>query len=248
MADSGRIAGLLAEIFRRGPTEVAFEQACRACVQVLPVSSAAISVTIDANLWQTLCASDTTAARLEELQFALGIGPCREAYLAGGPVLAADLTDPDVGAAWPMFAGQAVESGIQAVFAFPLQVGTIRPGVLGLYSDLPGVLPQVAVSEALLAADLLCLALLGRADGDEPAQETDRDAAANGYAEVDLWADNIALGRAEVHQAVGVVMSHLGIPAEEALARLRGFAFSHSLSLADVAAGVVARRIVLDHR
>jgi ANTAR domain len=243
MTDAGRIAGLLVEIFRHGPAAVAFERACRVCVEVLSVSGAAISVTADADLWQTLSASDTTAARLEELQFTLGLGPGREAYVVGGPVLVADLTDPDVGAAWPMFAGQAVELGVRAVFAFPLQLGAIRPGVLALYRDLPGALPQGVVSEALLAADLLCLALLGRLTGQEAGREA---VAGNGHAGVDLWADSVALGHAEVHQAVGMVMSRLGVSAEVALARLRGFAFSHSLSLAEVAAGVVARRIVLD--
>lgn len=241
MADSGRISGLLAAIFRDAPAEVAFQRACQVCVEVLAVSGAAISVMAGTTAWQTLCASDATAARMEDLQFTLGTGPCREAYLVGGPVLVTNLADldSDSGAGWPMFAGQAVESGIRAVFAFPLQLGAIKPGVLGLYRDRPGPLPQTVMSEALLAADLLCLALLSRLHA-EPAGTGGQ------LTTTDSWADHAMLGRAEVHQAVGMVMSQLGIPADEAMVRLRGLAFTRGLLLAEIAAEVLAGHIVWD--
>lgn len=237
MTDSSRIADLLAVILRDDSAEVAFERACQACVEALGVSGAAISVMTGTTAWQTLSASDATAARTEDLQFALGAGPCREAYVVGGPVLAADLTDPDSSAAWPMFAAEAVESGVRAAFAFPLQLGAIRPGVLSLYRDRPGALPQIAVSEALLAADMLCLALLSRLHA--------KHTGADDPAPADVWADHTMLGRAEVHQAVGMVMSQLGVPAHEAMIRLRGLAFAHGLLLAETAAEVLAGRIVL---
>lgn len=239
MNDAGRVADLLAGIFRDGPAEVAFERACQACVEALPVSGAAISVMTDTAAWQTLGASDATAAGLEELQFTLGAGPCREAHAVGGPILVADLTDPSAGAGWPMFAARAEELGVRAVFAFPLHLGAIRPGVLGLYRDRSGPLPNDAVRDALLTADMLCLALLGRLAG--------QDTGNGGSALASMWADHAALGRAEVHQATGMVMARLSVSSEEALARMRGFAFSHGLLLAEVAAGVLARRIVLDH-
>lgn len=248
MTDAGRVADLLAEIFRDGPAEVAFDRACQACVEVLPVSGAAISVMSDvpsATAWQTLGASDDTAAGMEELQFTLGAGPCREAHTIGGPVLIADLTAPAAAAAWPVFASRAEEFGVRAVFAFPLHLGVIRPGVLGLYRDRPGSLPESAMSDALLAADVLCLALLGRLDGWRTGNGR-ASGGADGQAVANMWADHAALGRAEVHQATGMVMALLGVSSEEALARLRGYAFAHDLLLTEVAAGVVARHIVLD--
>jgi hypothetical protein len=237
MTASSRIADLLAVILRDSPAEVAFERACLACVEALPVSCAAISVMTGTAAWSTLCASDAMAVRMEDLQFTLGTGPCREAYRVGGPILVADLTDPDSGAAWPMFAGQTVEAGVRAAFAFPLQLGAIRPGVLGLYRDLPGALPQGAVSGALLAADMLCLALLSRLDGEDTC---------SGQARAGMWADHAVLGRAEVHQATGMVMSQLGMRADEAMIRLRGLAFTRGLLLAEVAAEVLAGRIRLE--
>lgn len=238
MTASSQIADLLAVILRDGPAEMAFERACLACVEALPVSCAAISVMTGTTAWMTLCTSDDMAARMEDLQFTLGTGPCREAYRVGGPVLCVDLTDPHSGAEWPMFASQAVESGVRAVFAFPLQLGAFRPGVLGLYRDLPGALPHAAVSEALLAADILGLALLSRLD--------DEDAGGDRAARAGMWADHAVLGRAEIHQAVGMVMSRLGIAADEAMIRLRGLAFTRGLLLAEIAAEVLAGRIELE--
>lgn len=252
MTEAGGITDLLAEIFRDNPAEVTFERASRACVDALPVSSAAISVMTGTTAWQTLGASDPTASALEELQFTLGAGPCREAYGIGGPVLVSDLTDPGSSSAWPTFASRAEDLGVRAVFAFPLSLGAIRLGVLALYRDRPGWFDKQATSDALLVADMLCLALLGRVVRVGRAQRNgdgngDGDGDGAGRPFASLWDDRVALGRAEVHQATGMVMDRLGVSSEEALARLRGFAFSHGLLLTEVAAGVVARRIALDH-
>jgi hypothetical protein len=57
------------------------------------------------------------------------------------------------------------------------------------------------------------------------------------------WPDNSSSGRAEVHQATGMVLAQLGISATEALARLRGHAFVEQRLLIDVARDVVSRRL-----
>lgn len=118
----------------------------------------------------------------------------------------------------------------------PLQLGAIRLGVLDLYRDAPGPLSPDAITDALTAADIVCLALLGRIDDQN--QHPD-DLAAE-------WADRSVLDRAEVHQATGMVMARLGITADEALSRLRAFAFAEGMLLSTVAADVVARRLRLD--
>jgi AmiR/NasT family two-component response regulator len=50
----------------------------------------------------------------------------------------------------------------------------------------------------------------------------------------------------EVHQATGMLIAHLDVPAAEALARLRAYAFGHDRALRDVAADLVAGRLELD--
>ena len=56
------------------------------------------------------------------------------------------------------------------------------------------------------------------------------------------WLDGF-VGRAEIHQVTGMVLAQLGVSAEEALARLRGYAFVQQRLLIDVARDVLARRL-----
>ena len=50
-------------------------------------------------------------------------------------------------------------------------------------------------------------------------------------------------GRAEIHQATGIVLAQLGVSAPQALARMRGYAFVEQRLLIDVARDVVSRRL-----
>ena len=52
------------------------------------------------------------------------------------------------------------------------------------------------------------------------------------------------IDRAEVHQATGMILAQLDIPAADAFVRLRAHAFAHQRPLAEVAADVVMRRLV----
>ena len=55
-------------------------------------------------------------------------------FTIGSPVLQADLART-AATLWPAFSSRALEAGIAAVFAFPLQIGAVRMGVLDLYRD-----------------------------------------------------------------------------------------------------------------
>ena len=75
------------------------------CIELAEVAGAGISLMTLAGNSGVLYASDDTAAQIEELQFVLGEGPCRDAFEHGGPVFVADLEDPQEGVAdrWPTF-------------------------------------------------------------------------------------------------------------------------------------------------
>ncbi|MFE4633535.1 hypothetical protein ACFRJ1_09140 [Streptomyces sp. NPDC056773] len=49
--------------------------------------------------------------------------------------MASDLRAGEERFRWPVFALEAVTAGAVAVFAFPLRIGGIGPGVLDLYSE-----------------------------------------------------------------------------------------------------------------
>jgi hypothetical protein len=174
--------------------------------------------------------------QLAELQLMLGEGPCHDVLASAGPVLAGDLGDAEFTGRWPAFTPAACQLGAGAVFAFPLIVGAIRAGVLGLYRGSPGPLPGRQLGDLLILADAATVLLLGSVDGDAE----DDDGAA-----VDGQAPDLALHRAEIDQATGMLTVQLGVAAAEAFVRLRAYAYAQDRRLADVAGDIVARRLRL---
>jgi hypothetical protein len=206
---------------------------CAACLSALPVSGVgAALMTVDGPTGVVLAATDERARQLEELQFVLGEGPCVEASGGGRPVL-----EPDLVAAgpsrWPRFGAAVLAAGIRAVFAFPLRVGAIRVGVLDLYRDTPGPLTDPGLAEALAFADAATEVILHLQDHDE-----------DGGADIALTGP--IDGRAEVHQATGMLAVQLGVSLAEALLRLRAHAYASRRTMSVIAADVVNRRMRFD--
>ena len=182
--------------------------------------------------------TDPVGEQLAELQLMLGEGPCHDVLASAAPVLAADLDDAEPGRRWPAFIPAARELGAGAVFAFPLIVGAIRAGVLGVYRGSPGPLPDRQLGDLLILADAATMMLLGSANGDHQ----DGDGAS-----LDGQAPDLAVHRAEIDQATGMLTVLLDVPVAEAFARLRAYAYSQDRRLAEVAGDIVARRLRL-HR
>jgi hypothetical protein len=208
------------------------QRLCRAAVGMLPATGVGVSVMSDQGVPVTTAASDATSARVEELQFTVGEGPCLDAYASRRPVLTPDLMAAGP-ARWPGYAPAAHGQGVGAVFAFTLQVGAARLGVLDIYRGHPGVLSPRSLSQALTFAEVAVEILLDaqeRADEDAAAPALD-DALNTGF---------------ELYQAQGMVMFQLGVTLREAMSRLRAHAFAHDRRLGEVAVDIVARRLVLE--
>jgi hypothetical protein len=207
---------------------------CRACVRLLPVDGAAVSVMVDPGHREIVYASDPVSAALAELQFSLGEGPCFEAYVTGGPVLVPDLA-AGLPPAWPMFATEAAKHPVAALFTFPVQIGAARVATLDTYRATPGSLGPGELATALQVADVTALALSGlRSGGDRWLDGDGR------------WMEGAGMRYREVHQATGMLIAHLDVPASAALARLRAYAFGHGRPLLEVAGDIVAGRLGLD--
>ena len=183
--------------------------------------------------------TDSVCERLSELQLTLGEGPCHDVLASAAPVLAADLGDAESGRRWPAFTAEARAHGAGAVFVFPLVVGAIRAGVMGLYRRSAGSLTGRQLGDLLILADAATLLLLdSQSDGE--AADDDWDGR-----RMDGQAPDLALHRAEIDQATGMLTVQLGVPIAEAFARLRAYAYSEDRRLADVASDIVARRLRL---
>lgn len=213
------------------PPDAVPARLCEACVRILPISGVSISLTGETGMRATLCATDSVAAHLAEIQDTLGDGPCLEANAVIAPVFAADLTEGADAGRWPLFAPQAVQAGAEAVFSLPLGQGASRLGTVDLYRQQAGALGEREVRIALQAADALTLALVA----------LHRGAPDVGEGSVP-WLEGAEATHEEVHQATGMVMMQLGISPDEALARLRGRAFSQGRTITEVAQDIVKRR------
>ncbi|MCD7440405.1 GAF and ANTAR domain-containing protein [Streptomyces lincolnensis] len=228
--DRARATDLITEgIQGAGPAEVP-GRLCAVAVKLLPVTGASVSLRSDGMPVQ-LTASNEQAAHVAEIQATLGDGPCMEAAHTGAPVLAGDLDgDRDAGR-WPVFAQQATEAGVRALYSIPLGSDTVCVGTLDLCSDTPGDLTSGELSTARLVAGVMTVALMAL-----PREEE------NGLTGNGPWLSGLASDHDEVYQAVGMIMVQLGVGADEALARLRGHAFAHGRTALEVAHEVVSHR------
>lgn len=198
---------------------------CDACVRLLPIDGASVAIAAGPDTREMLYASDETAAHIEALQDTLHEGPGLDASAHRRPVLAADLA-ADAAPAWPVFAVEIARRPVGALFAFPLQSGAAVLGTICLYRRAPGWLTPDDLALALQLVDLATIALLTYTDG--------------GLGEQTL---TLPPRRQAVHQAVGMLIAEHRIPAAEALARLRGYAFATGTSVEEVAAELTGRRL-----
>lgn len=206
------------------------QRLCRAAARDLPATGVGVSVLSRESYPTTVAASNEASALVEELQFTMGEGPCIDAYASRMPVLVPDLSVTAV-TTWPGYAPAAHDHGVRAVFAFPLQVGAARLGALDVYRDQTGSLSREALSSAMTFAEVAIQGLLDAGSGAQDALDLVDDAEGN---------------RFEVYQAQGMLMVQLGVNPEEALTRLRAYAYAHDRRAIEVARDIIERRVNLE--
>lgn len=197
---------------------------CEEAVEQLTVSGASLVVITPEGSRAVVGAAGSLSDRLEEIQLVTGEGPSVDAFEGGTLVLAADLLSRP---AWPVFSPSALDAGIAAVFALPVQIGGIRLGVLELLRTDPWALSETDLTQALHFQDAAALVLMHGED-------------------LDPWTTPGTTRRmfgveAVVHQATGMVSVQAAVALGEALLLLRGRAFADGRPLAEVARDVTSR-------
>ena len=238
MATSERVRSELgAAMSGATSARTAADQLCHACVGLLDVDGASVSLAFEGANRGTFGSSGELSRRLDELQFTYGEGPCLDAVRDGAPVLVPDLDDPS-DTRWPALTRALLDAGVSAVFALPVTMSQRHVGALDLFRNRRGPLSEQALDGGLLAAELAALPLL-----DMLAEHQAEDWDAGGR---DGWTELSSIQRVEVYQATGMIMAALDVDSAEALIRLRAHAFASNLTAQEVAWAIVERRLPLD--
>jgi GAF domain-containing protein len=205
---------------------------CAVCAEVTQLSGAGIMLLSGDVPRGSVCTTNDVSTLIEELQYTLGEGPCIDAHRDHAPVIEPDLADP-MTPRWAEFSRSAVQAGARAVFGFPVSVGHVHLGALNLYRDRPGPLTTDQHADALVVAAVAARAII--------TMQAEAVPGALGPA-----LEEGGNFRFVVHQAAGRVAVQLGVPVDEALIRLRAYAFGSGRTVSDVAADVADGRLRFD--
>ncbi|MBT2516615.1 GAF and ANTAR domain-containing protein [Streptomyces sp. ISL-90] len=198
-------------------------------LDIIPVTGAAVSTLGDFLGSETITASDAVAARIDELQFDLGEGPCWDALAGAVPMLEPDLRSTM--ARWPAFSEAVSAQSVGSLFAFPLIIGPLRIGALDLYAVQPMELGSRDAKRTEVFASIVSRHVLRRALREAGATDS---------------GDDGRNSRRIIHQATGFVIAQLAISAEDAHLLIQGQAFSQGSSMREIAEDLIERRLTFE--
>jgi hypothetical protein len=206
----------------------------RACVQVLPVTGAGLSLFSGPTMRIPIGSSDDTAATAERLQFTTAEGPCFTANHTGRTVTA---PIAEIAQRWPWFHAQLVtRSGIRGIVSTPLPGRLSGIAVLDLYVNQPGDLGGIDQDQVQAVAGYIARCLIA-----EPMFPTFGNGPPWDGA---LGLDNAPYGaRGNVLLSMGMLNVALGLSMDDALAALRAYAFAHDRTLDATASDIVHRTL-----
>ena len=204
----------------------------QACVEVLPVAGAGLCLTDELRV--PLGARDHHAVRAERLQTTLGEGPCLYATRISRPVAVDQET---MAKRWPTFHRHFVsQTPYRSAASVPLlsRHHGVHLGALDLYLTISEPVPEFFLTQVATAVA-------------EPIAHVLFDLQPNVSAERSIlppWLSSTPVrDRMRVWIAVGILLERISLSEADALAALRGYAFSHDSTLDEVAEQVVARTL-----
>jgi GAF domain-containing protein len=171
----------------------------------------------------TVACSDPVAARVDEVQYELGDGPCLRAMRDAEMVTIEDTAAME---RWPAFESEAAKAGIRSCLALPLMIHGESIGALNLYARAASAFgleeTRRAASFAENASGALALA---------------RRLASYSALNAQLRAS--LSSRSVIDQALGIIMAREQTTQAKAFATLRKASQDTNVKLRDLAAAVV---------
>lgn len=222
-------ADLSAELLAESDEPTLQQLVCRRALAVVPGAElAGVTMRRRRGRLESVATTDPLAAQADELQHALGEGPCAEAALEADWHLCEDLaSDPR----WPSWAPRAAALGIRSLVSVRLPSDTLHDrheplGALNLYARRPG---------ALGPAQLRLAQVYARHAGNALAVARQR-----------AGLEHAVSARHLVGAAQGVLRQRYDLDLETAFEVLTRLSSERNVKLRDLAARVVAERALPD--
>ncbi len=191
------------------------------CVALLAADAAGLLLGDTHNQLRVAAASSEDATTMELLQLQADEGPCLEAYRTVTQVRIPDL--PQAADRWPRFVAAVTEAGgFASVHAIPLRLRGQAIGALNLFHRNPGPLPESDLALGQALADVATIGILSE-------RAIRRGEVVNEQLQTALNS------RVVIEQAKGVLSHRLGVGMDVAFDRLRHYARTNNLRLAEVA-------------
>ena len=201
------------------------------CVELVDAAAAGVLLADGRGRLRVVAASSEQARLLELFQLQNEEGPCLEAYATGEPVIHTDLrTAAD---RWPRFASEAVDSGFESVYAFPLKLRSTVIGALNLFRAESNVLVADDVRLVQALADVASIAILH----DQGMRESHIRSGQLQHA-LD--------SRITIEQAKGILAERAHVDMDKAFDLLRSYARSANRQLTAVAIDLIAGTLAAD--
>ena len=206
----------------------------KACAKVLPVAGAGISMFGSSELRIPVGASDNAAATAERLQFTAGEGPCLEAHALSRSVQA---TESLMAQRWPQFYTELLASTpFRAITAIPFLHELKGAGTVDLLFHSSADMAELDIA----AADAVIAQL----------EHLLRTGSAPEFSQLGTGPAWLSSPSADSRNTVLIAMGFLNVALEvstaDALALLRGRAYTDNRTVDDIARDVIDRRLTID--
>ncbi len=188
-------------------------------VRAIPGAEGAGLTLLEADRPQTVVATADFVRRVDDIQYGLGEGPCVSAVAERQTVSSGNLGgEPQ----WPRFGPRVGRLGVHSALSLPLMISDRVLGALNVYARPKDTFDAHAIA-------------LGQAFAG-PAAVSVSNAQMLAQAErLIVQLQEALTSRAEIDQALGVLMSRSGLSAGEAFDRLRSMSQARSKKLSEVA-------------
>jgi GAF domain-containing protein len=225
---SQSLTGLSRLLTSSQPLERTLTQVAGLAVQAIPGAEGAGVTLLESGRPDTVVASAPFVRQIDDIQYALGEGPCisavheqrlqRSGSLGGEP-------------RWPRFGPRVGRLGVHSALSVPLVLpGQQIVGALNVYARTKNAFSPAAERFGALFAEPASVSIFN----------------AQVLAQSQRLASQLTEAlttRATIDQAIGIVMSQSGATADEAFERLRAISQREKTKLSDVAGRLVAEAV-----